>query len=122
MFSSSKVFNGPEIEQQKGEEEREVQKDLFEEEKVPPVNEDKGEELYLNNNINTDSEESSDENNSNDESFYSFESETEHSERRVAFGSVKSLVEEEHNHTIERRFCYIFVILIRLTVKCGLQW
>ena len=110
--SNSKEINDLETEQQQGEEESDVEKDLFEKENSP-VTEDKEEDIYFNNNVNSDSDGSFDESDSSSESFYSFESETENSERRVAFGSVKSLVQEEkYNHTIEGKFSTILLISI----------
>ena len=52
-------------------------------------------EIILNNFINSVLEDSFEEIASSDESFYSFDSDDKDSEKRITFGSLKSIVEEE---------------------------
>ena len=66
--SNFKEINDLETEQQQGEEESDVEKDLFEKENSP-VTEDKEEDIYFNNNVNSDSDGSFDESDSSSESF-----------------------------------------------------
>ena len=59
----------------------------------------------MNNNLSSDLEESSDESSSSEENFYSFDSEGESLERKVVFGSVKSLAhEEKHYHIFDSKY------------------